>query len=102
MHLLGLDGMPRRIATYSASSGWETLNLISTIGSFLIGVAMIPFIINVVMAFLRPKDQPNDPWEANTLEWWTTSPPPVHNFDSLPEVHSERPLWDLRHGNTAH
>jgi cytochrome c oxidase subunit 1 len=102
MHLLGLDGMPRRIATYSSESGWEPLNLASTIGAFLIAVSMIPFIVAVVAAFMRPKDQPNDPWNANTLEWWTTSPPPVHNFDDLPEVHSERPLFDLRHGGAAH
>ncbi len=48
----------------------------------------------MITAFMRPKDQPNDPWNGNTLEWWTTSPPPVHNFDDLPEVLSERPLFD--------
>jgi cytochrome c oxidase subunit 1 len=102
MHLLGLDGMPRRIATYSNESGWEALNLASTVGAFLIAASMIPFIVAVVAAFMRPKDQPNDPWNANTLEWWTTSPPPVHNFDDLPEVLSERPLFDARHGGAGH
>jgi len=101
MHLLGLDGMPRRIATYSGANGWNTLNLIASIGAFIIAVSMFPFIINVVMAFLRPKDQPDDPWQGNTLEWATTSPPPVYNFDDIPEIHSERPLWDLRHGRTG-
>ncbi len=101
MHLLGLDGMPRRIATYSGANGWNTLNLIASIGAFIIAVSMFPFIINVVMAFLRPKDQPDDPWQGNTLEWATTSLPPVYNFDDIPEIHSERPLWDLRHGRTG-
>ena len=100
MHLLGLDGMPRRIATYANGNGWEPLNFISTCGAFMIALSMLPFIYNVVMTFLRPKDQPDDPWGANTLEWATTSPPPVHNFDSLPEIHSERPLFDARHGVT--
>ena len=100
MHLLGLDGMPRRIATYADHGNWTTLNFISTIGAFTIAVSMLFFIANVILAFRRPKDQPNDPWEGNTLEWWTTSPPPVHNFDDLPEVRSERPLFDLRHGVT--
>ena len=96
MHLLGLEGMPRRIATYN-NEDWEFLNMLSTSGAYLISLSMIPFLMAVVGAFMRPKDQPNDPWQANTLEWWTTSPPPVHNFDDLPEVHSERPLFDVRH-----
>jgi cytochrome c oxidase subunit 1 len=101
MHLLGLDGMPRRIATYASSSGWDTLNMIASIGAFIIAISMFPFIINVIITFMKPKDQPNDPWNAYTLEWATTSPPPVHNFDDLPEIHSERPLFDMRHGITG-
>ena len=101
MHLLGLDGMPRRIATYSADHNWDFLNSLSTTGAFLIAVSMIPFLINATMAFLRPKDQPNDPWDANTLEWWATSPPPEHNFDDTPPIYSERPLWELKHGKGA-
>ena len=101
MHLLGLDGMPRRIATYSSANGWDMLNGISTVGAFLIAVSMIPFIIAVVAAFMRPKNQPSDPWGGYTLEWWTSSPPPVHNFDSLPQIHSERPVFDHRHGTTG-
>ncbi len=101
MHLLGLNGMPRRIATYTSSGGWDTLNLVSSIGAFLIAISMFPFIAACIMAFMRPKDQPDDPWEGNTLEWWTTSPPPVHNFDTLPPIHSERPLFDARHPDLA-
>ncbi|HEY5477142.1 MAG TPA: cbb3-type cytochrome c oxidase subunit I [Tepidiformaceae bacterium] len=72
MHVLGLNGMPRGIVTYTSSSGWDTLNLFSSIGAFIIALSMFPFLVNCFMAFRRPKDQPNDPWEGNTLEWWTT------------------------------
>ena len=96
MHLLGLHGMPRRIADYSSTRGWAMLNTISTVGAFTIGIAMLLFVINVWMTLRRPKDAADDPWQGNTLEWATTSPPPVHNFDRLPPVRSVRPVYDLR------
>ncbi len=100
-HLLGLEGMPRRIASYNNES-WTFLNMLSTTGAFMIAVSMIPFMINIVITFRKPKGAANNPWEGNTLEWWTTSPPPVHNFDDFPEIHSERPLFDLRHPEAVH
>jgi cytochrome c oxidase subunit 1 len=96
MHLLGLHGMPRRIADYAPTRGWAMLNTISTIGAFIIGIAMLLFVINVWTTLRKPKDAPDDPWQGNTLEWATTSPPPVHNFDRLPPVRSVRPVYDLR------
>jgi cytochrome c oxidase subunit I len=96
MHLLGLHGMPRRIADYAPTRGWAMLNTISTIGAFTIGIAMLLFVINVWTTLRRRKDAADDPWQGNTLEWATTSPPPVHNFDRLPPVRSVRPVYDLR------
>jgi cytochrome c oxidase subunit I len=100
MHVLGLSGMPRRIADYDASTGWTDLNVAATIGGFMIAASMIPFLWNIFVSLRGGEIAGDDPWEANTLEWATTSPPPPYNFDHLPEVRSERPLFDLRHGRT--
>jgi cytochrome c oxidase subunit 1 len=93
---LGLDGMPRRIADYGSATGWEQLNLLSTVGSLLLGLGTLPFLLAVVLALRRPPDQPDDPWEANSLECATSSPPPHHNFRRLPPIRSERPVFDAR------
>jgi cytochrome c oxidase subunit 1 len=95
MHMLGLEGMPRRIASYSANPEWANLNRISTLGAFLIGISVFPFLYNLWKSRRGPVAG-SDPWGANSLEWWTSSPPPVHNFDSLPVIRSERPVLDAR------
>jgi cytochrome c oxidase subunit I len=102
MHQLGLAGMPRRIADYAANAGWNDLNLAASIGGFVIAASMIPFLWNVFISLRNGKIAGDDPWQANTLEWATSSPPPPYNFDHLPEIRSERPLFDLRHGRTGH
>jgi len=99
MHQLGLSGMPRRIGDYAGNPEWTALNFVSTIGAFMIAVSIVPFLINVVATFINGKPAGDDPWEGNTLEWATTSPPPPYNFDTLPPIHSERPLFFLTHGH---
>ena len=94
MHQLGLDGMQRRVADYSEASGYQDLNVISTIGSGFIALAMLVFIYNVLRTRRKGKEAGDDPWDAYTLEWATTSPPPAHNFHSLPPIRSERPFYD--------
>jgi len=94
-HLVGLDGMVRRIYTYSNES-WEGYNLASTIGSYVMGLAILLFLVNVVRTSRSGPRVGNDPWQADTLEWYTTSPPPPHNFEAVPYVTSARPLYDLR------
>jgi cytochrome c oxidase subunit I len=101
MHQLGLAGMPRRIADYASSAGWSELNLAATVGGFIIAAAMLPFFWNILISLRNGKIAGDDPWEANTLEWATSSPPPPYNFDHLPEIRSERPVFDARHGRTA-
>jgi cytochrome c oxidase subunit I len=96
-HELGLRGMPRRVVTYGAGDHLTFLNQLSTAGAFLVGVSTLPFLWNLWVSWRKPVVAGDDPWEGHTLEWATTSPPPPHNFSSLPPIRSDRPLWDLRH-----
>jgi cytochrome c oxidase subunit 1 len=101
MHVLGLRGMQRRVADYRSSLGpglgLDTPNLVATIGSYVMAVAAILFLVNVVQAFRRKERAGDDPWGGYTLEWFTSSPPPEHNFLKLPPIRSERPVFDWRH-----
>jgi cytochrome c oxidase subunit I len=96
---LGLLGMPRRIPDYAASE-WVELNVLSTVGSLILGVGVIPFLMAVAGALRRPADAPADPWGGFTLEWATSSPPPPHNFSTLPPIRSSRPVFDQRMANS--
>jgi cytochrome c oxidase subunit I len=96
-HFAGMLGMPRRIYTYAAGRGWETWNMVSSIGAGVQTIAILIFVWNVIVSLRSGRKAGNDPWDAWTLEWATTSPPPEYNFDKLPEVRSSRPLWDLKH-----
>ncbi|MDB4965789.1 MAG: Cytochrome-c oxidase [Myxococcales bacterium] len=97
MHIPGLLGMPRRIYTYEPGRGWETLNLVITIGAFFQAAGVACFLVNLVRSLHKGKLAGPDPWDAWTLEWSTSSPPPEYNFAVVPTVRSRRPLWDLKH-----
>jgi cytochrome c oxidase subunit 1 len=97
MHIPGLLGMPRRIYTYEPGRGWDTLNFLVTIGAFVQGIATLVFVGNLLISYFKGKKAGNDPWDAWTLEWSVSSPPPTYNFASIPRVSSRRPLWDLKH-----
>jgi cytochrome c oxidase subunit 1 len=95
-HSIGLDGMPRRVYEYADVGHLELYNLISTIGSFILGIGIIVTVINVLRSTKHGVIAGPDPWKANTLEWFTTSPPPVNNFDVVPRVRSVEPMKDIR------
>ncbi len=97
MHIPGMLGMPRRIYTYEPGRGWDTWNLIVTIGVFFQIAGVLVFVGNLLWSLLEGEPAGGDPWDAWTLEWSTTSPPPEYNFATTPIVESRRPLWDLKH-----
>jgi cytochrome c oxidase subunit 1 len=97
MHIPGLLGMPRRVYTYEADRGWMIWNMIVSSGAAVQAVATLLFVFNMVWSYFKGAVAGADPWDAWTLEWSTTSPPPHYNFAKIPSVASRRPLWDLKH-----
>jgi cytochrome c oxidase subunit 1 len=101
-HWLGVEGMPRRYADYLPSDGFTTLNQVSTVGAFLLGASTLPFLLNVYKSAKTPMVGIDDPWGwGRSLEWATSSPPPRHNFVSIPRIRSESPAFDLHHPEVA-
>jgi cytochrome c oxidase subunit 1 len=96
MHFMGIAGMPRRVFTYDAGGPLPLLNLIATCGSYLMFAGVSLFVYNVILSARARIPAGDDPWGGNSLEWWTSSPPPEHNFESLPRIRSERPVYDAR------
>ncbi|HEY8769456.1 MAG TPA: cytochrome c oxidase subunit I [Thermoleophilaceae bacterium] len=95
-HSMGLSGMPRRIYTYSQTLHVTVFNEISTFGSFILGIGVLITVVNVLISIKHGKRAGNDPWRANTLEWFVSSPPPPNNFDVVPRVRSVEPMKDIR------
>ncbi len=96
-YILGLKGMPRRIPVYSLSTGWQGLNRVSTIGAYLLFIAVAFTVVNFWVSWRKPVVAGGNPWDGHTLEWAAASPPVHHNFTWLPPVRSERPVWDFNH-----
>jgi cytochrome c oxidase subunit 1 len=97
MHFLGFEGQPRRTYTYSKGMGWDALNLMATIGAFIIALSVLVFLVNVVFTSRRGELAPEDPWDARTLEWLTSSPPPEYNFADIPIVEHRDEFWHRKY-----
>ncbi len=93
MHFLGLNGMPRRTWTYDANMGWTDLNLICTLGSYLLGLGIFTYFMVMIWSYFKGEKAGNDPWDARTLEWSIPSPPPEYNFAAIPTVHARDAWW---------
>ena len=102
MHILGLNGMPRRVYTYPAGLGFEFWNKFETYGAFLLALSFLIFLVNIIKTWLGPANAPADPWQGATLEWSIPSPPQVFNFPKLPRVGSSVPQWDARRAAGGH
>ena len=94
MHILGLHGMPRRVYTYPAETGWTSLNQLATLGAVILAIGLLIFLANIIESFTRGWHAEENPWDADTLEWSIPSPAPAYNYMHIPVVESRYPLWD--------
>jgi cytochrome c oxidase subunit 1 len=98
MHFVGVDGMSRRYYTYHEGFGYDFWNMIETMGAYVLGLAVLMLIVNMVRAWTSGQKAPSDPWDGRTLEWSIPSPPPVYNFAEIPAVHHRDAFWEQKHG----
>jgi hypothetical protein len=101
MHILGLTGMPRRTYRYPSGMGWDTMNMIETVGAFVIMVSVLIFFVNIIYSTKRGEVAGNDPWDARSLEWSIPSPPPAYNFAEIPVVEARDDWWHRKYTEDA-